>query len=128
MHWLGHPFFLPFYDIAEDQIDTPEAYRKYEEMAPITYLSSDDPAALMDYGFPNVAVESDSDLGLVVHHPLFGIALQQQMEALGLECVVQYADAARQRKLRHGGIEPVVSAAQFIKKHFEAARTNGTRK
>jgi acetyl esterase len=126
-----HPFFLPFYDIAENQIDTLEAYRKYEEMAPITYLSSDDPPALMDYGFPNVAVKSDSDLSLVVHHPLFGIALQQQMEALGLECVVQYADAATKRKIRHSGKEPVVSAAQFIKNHIESAKSavaDGVRK
>ena len=121
-----HPFFLPFYDIAEDQIDTPEAYRKYEEMAPITYLSRDDPPVLMDYGFPNVAVKSDSDLSLVVHHPLFGIALQQQMETLGLECIVQYTDAGKERKIRHGGKESVVSATQFIKNHFESAKDSAT--
>jgi acetyl esterase len=61
-----HAFFLPFYDITEDQIDTPEAYRRYEAMAPITYLTKDDPPALLLYSYANEEVTNRSSLGLVV--------------------------------------------------------------
>ena len=73
-----HAFFLPFYDITQDEIDSPKAVERYEAMAPITYLTRDDPPALMDYGRPNVPVDRNSDKSLVVHHPLFGIALKHQ--------------------------------------------------
>jgi acetyl esterase len=113
-----HPFFLPFYGITPEEIDTPDAYRLYEEMAPITYLSVDDPPALLDYSVRNIPVDAESNLNLVVHHPLFGIALQERMQRLGIECVVQYLDDAGQ-KIRHNDDAPPLAAADFIQRHFE---------
>ena len=98
------------------------AYRKYEQMAPITYLSRDDPPVWMNYTFRNVPVDRKSDLGLVVHHPLFGIDLQERMKALGLECIVQYVDPAEEKQIRHEKGKSVVTVAQFIKRHFERAK------
>ena len=117
-----HSFFLPFYGITEDQIDTPQAYRKYKEMAPITYLSADDPPAWLDYGRANVPVDKESDLGLVVHHPLFGIALKQRMDKLGIPCVVQYMDSTAGNKVRHEDERPPSTSVQFIQEQFDRAR------
>jgi hypothetical protein len=40
---------------------------------------------MMTYSYPNEPVAAESPLGLVVHHPLFGIALKREMDKLGLE-------------------------------------------
>ena len=117
-----HSFFLPFYGIEPDEIDSPQAIKKYEEMAPITHLTKDDPPVLMDYSRPNAAVDKNSDKSLVVHHPLFGIALQDQMNELGLECVVQFMDATGERKIRRRNGEPVMSRLEFIQRQFARAR------
>src|SRR5690606_37699713 len=117
-----HVFFLPFYDITQEQIDTPEAYRRYEEMAPITYLTKDDPPAMLVYSYPNTEVTKDSPLNLVVHHPKLGIALKERMDELGIECVVQYRAADGPGTIRHGSNEPPMNSVQFIRKQFEKAR------
>lgn len=114
-----HPFFLAFYDLAEDEIDTPEALRRYEQAAPITYLTEDDPPALLIYTFPNEEVTRESPVNLVVHHPKFGIALKEQMDALGIECIVQYLDGETGRTIRHGEDAPPITPVEFIRKHFE---------
>jgi hypothetical protein len=117
-----HSFFLPFYAITRDQIDTPEAHKKYEEMAPITYLTKDDPPAMLVYNLPDEEVTNESSLNVVVHHPKFGIALKEEMDKLGIECVVQYRDE-NGRTVRHGEEEPPLNSVQFIRKHFEAAQS-----
>jgi acetyl esterase/lipase len=114
-----HSFFEPFYNLQRAEADTPEAYRRYEAAAPITYLTRDDPPALLTYSYANEEVTATSNLGLVVHHPKLGIALKEQMDKLGIECVVQYR-GPEGRTLRHGGGEPV-SGVDFIRKQFERA-------
>ncbi|OHB85326.1 MAG: hypothetical protein A2V98_16355 [Planctomycetes bacterium RBG_16_64_12] len=119
-----HGFFLPFYGITAEEIDTPRAYNLYEEAAPITYVSEDDPPAWLGYSFPNVPVDETTSLGLIVHHPKFGIALKERLDALGIECIVQYADQERGRAVRHppeAGEEPV-APIEFIRKHFQQAK------
>ena len=117
-----HSFFLPFYAITPDQIDTPAAHRRYEEMAPITYLTKDDPPALLHYSFANEDVTNESNLGLVVHHPKFGIALKERMDKLGIECVVQYRDDEAGRTVRHGEEDArPVNSVEFIREQFEKA-------
>lgn len=116
-----HGFFEPFYGIKLADADTPEAYKRYEAAAPITYLTKDDPPALLIYSYPNVDVTNSSDLGLVVHHPKLGIALKEQMDKLGIECIVQYRAAEGNKTERHGGGDPV-GTVHFIKKHFAAAK------
>jgi len=108
-----HAFFLPFYGIARDEIDSPKACERYESAAPITYLSKDDAPALLSYSSADVEVDASSDIEVVVHHPKFGIALQGRMEALGLECVVTYKGQPD---------APRVAPLEFIRKHFDLAR------
>lgn len=117
-----HSFFLPFYDIKRDEIDTPEAHRRYEEMAPITYLTKDDPPAMLTYSFADEKVTKDSALNLVVHHPRFGIALKERMDELGIECIVQYRDVEGRRIIRHGEDAAPTTSVEFIRKHFEKSR------
>jgi acetyl esterase len=109
-----HDFFLPFYDIKPEEIDTEKAYKRYEEFAAITYLTKDDPPAHLSYSFADEKCDNKANLGLVVHHPRFGIALKERMDALSIECVVQY-------KGQPDGGERI-SPTAFIKKHFEKAR------
>jgi hypothetical protein len=61
---------------------------------------------------PNEDVTATSDLNLVVHHPKFGIALKEQMDKLGIDCVVEYKGQPDGKK---------VSTIEFFKKHFERA-------
>ncbi|MBI3468164.1 MAG: alpha/beta hydrolase [Planctomycetes bacterium] len=115
-----HSFFLPFYNITREEIETPRAQQLYEQMAPITYLTKDDPPAMLIYSFANEEVTKDSNLNLVVHHPRFGIALKEQMDKLGIECVVQYRDQ-QGGVVRHGENAPPITSVQFIRKQFEQA-------
>ncbi len=114
-----HSFFEPFYDLEPSEWDTPKAYARFEQAAPITYLTKEDPPALLTYSFANEEVSATSDLGLVVHHPKFGIALKEAMDKLGIECVVQYRGSKPEETLRHGGGDPI-STVDFIRKHFAA--------
>jgi len=112
-----HPFFLPFYGIRPEEIDTPAAYKRYEEAAPITYLTKDDPPAHLSYNRADEACDANSNVDLVVHHPRLGIALQQRMDRLGIECVLRY---------RGQPDPPNVEPLAFIKSHFERARQRRT--
>lgn len=104
-----HKFFMPFYDLKPGEFDTPQAYERYEKMAAVTYLTKDDPPALLTYNYVNEEVTATSNLDLVVHHPKLGFALKERMDALGVECVVATKGQA-------------ASAVDFIRKHFERAR------
>lgn len=108
-----HEFFLPFYGITKEEVDSPKALQRYEEFAPITHLTKDDPPAHLSYSFADEACTATSNLNLVVHHPRFGISLKERMDALGIECVVQY-------KGQPAGERPGPLA--FLKKQFERAR------
>ena len=92
-------------------------------MAPITYLTKDDPPAMLTYSFADEKVTKDSSLNLVVHHPRFGIALKERMDELGIECIVQYRDAGGKKVIRHGEDAAPITSLEFIRKHFEKART-----
>jgi BD-FAE len=108
-----HRFFLAFYGIQADEIDTPKAYARYEAAAPITYLTKDDPPAMLSYSYPNEEVDAKSNIELVVHHPKLGLALKQRMDQLGIECRVFY------KGMPEG---PRMSTIDFFRKHFENAR------
>jgi len=121
----NHAFFLPFYGITAEEVNSPKATARYESMAPISYLSKDDPPALLDYGRPNLPVNEKSDKSFVVHHPLFGIALKDHMDQLGIECVVQYLDPKGKKKIRHASDASTLRAVEFINKQFRVARALG---
>lgn len=100
-----HKFFMPFYDLTPGEFDTPKAHERYEKMAAITYLTKDDPPALLTYSFNNEEVTATSNLDLVVHHPKLGFALKERMDALGIECQVATKGQA-------------ASVVDFLRKHL----------
>lgn len=121
-NWERTPFFLPFYGITPDEIDTPKAYERYEEAAPITYLTKDDVPALLTYRVDNEKVTEKTSLDVIAHHPLFGIALKKEMDKLGIECVVQYRNPGASQVVQEPPADgPLISRVDFIRKHFEAA-------
>lgn len=122
-----HPFFLPFYDINADEIDSPRAYKRYDQAAPITYLSKDDPPALLYYTYPNEKVTKETPLGLIVHHPKFGIALKERCDSLGIECIVQYPERKGGRLIRHGENTAPITAVDFISRQFRKAASSTIR-
>jgi len=117
-----HPFFLPFYGIKVDEIDSPRAYELYKRAAPITYISEDDPPALLMYRYPNKEVTEETPLGLIVHHPRFGIALKEQLDNLGIECIVQYQDPKSGKVVRHEENAVPVTPVEFIRRQFNRAK------
>ena len=62
---------------------TPEQERIYEEGSAITHVSKDDPPVLLQYTYANEDVTPDTPLGVIVHHPKFGVALKEEMDKLG---------------------------------------------
>ncbi len=122
-----HPFFLPFYDIKADEIDSPRAYELYKRAAPITYVSGDDPPALLMYRYPNKEVTEETPLGLIVHHPKFGIALKERLDKLGIECIVQYKDPKSDKVVRHEENALPVAPVDFIRRQFDRAKTKRTK-
>jgi len=112
-----HEFFLPFYGITADEIDSPRARKLYEEAAAITYASADDVPILMDYNVPNEPVTEETPLGAIVHHPKFGIALKEKLDKLGVLCIVQYPD--------HPPRDQWISDFDFLAKHLGVKSDNG---
>ena len=108
-----HPFFLAFYGITTEEIDTPRAYKLYEAAAPITFLTKDDAPAMLNYTFPNNDVTDKTTVNEIVHHPKFGIALKEQMDKLGIECIVQYVGHPEGKRME---------VVDFIRKHFDLAK------
>jgi acetyl esterase/lipase len=106
-----HTFFLPFYGITRDEIDTPKAHKLYDEAAAITHLTKDDVPVLTVYGGEDVPITDETSMNVIIHHPKFGIALKERMDKLGIECIVSYPGQPDQ---------PRVSPLTFFQKHFAA--------
>ncbi len=82
-------------------------------------LSSTRSSPPSTYTYANEEVTAIGDLGLVVHHPKLGIALKEQIDKLGIECIVQYRERDGNQTIRHGGGE-TSSSLRFIQKHLES--------
>jgi acetyl esterase len=63
-----------------------EKYRLFEECSPITHVTKDAPPVLLVYNNPIDAEITNQGIG--IHHPLFGKALKEKMDALDIPCEV----------------------------------------
>jgi len=109
---LGHRSFSQMYGRREGEPeDAPRLTALYEESAPITHLSADDPPVYMVYGVTK-DVGPDTPMNALIHHPLHGLALQQRMKPLGIDCIVVYRD----------GPEPPMSATEFLIGHLKGEK------
>jgi len=123
------------YGIKPEEMDTPEARKKYEETAAITYLTKDDPAVIGWYAEsgeplkpgpnqgPNLyyadfgkELAGYDNPGKGIHHPKFGVYLQDKMRALGVDCEIKlradYPNAQNPGDLADKDI------VNFLKKHL----------
>lgn len=87
-----HPALIPFYGLKPDELDSPRAYKLYEEAAPITYLTRDDPPVFLVYNEPKGPLPADAKPGQGIHHPNFGTFLKEKMDRLRIECVLRHTD------------------------------------
>jgi acetyl esterase/lipase len=63
-----------------------EKYQLFEECSPITHVTKDAPPVLLWYSRPLDAEITNQGIG--IHHPLFGKALKEKMDALQIPCEV----------------------------------------
>lgn len=86
-----HGAFLPFFGVESlDELETPEKQAEMAEASPINHLTADDPPVWMRYSLPAERLGEDATAGEVAHHPLHGVYLKEQMDALGIEAVLIY--------------------------------------
>jgi acetyl esterase len=90
-----------------------EKYRLFEEVSAINHLTKDDPPVLLIYSRPLDAEITNQGIG--IHHALFGKALEDKMDDLGIPCEVV---AGNQRL---GGGTPT-KPIDFLKEHLGVKR------
>jgi acetyl esterase/lipase len=84
-------------------------YRLFEEVSAINHVTKDDPPALLIYSRPLDAEVTNQGIG--IHHALFGKALKEKMDGLGIPCEVIAAGK------RLGGGTPT-RPINFLKEHL----------
>jgi hypothetical protein len=76
------------FDFDPNELDRLPAakYKLFEEVSPINHVTKDAPSVLLIY---NSAINAEvTDQGIGIHHPMFGKALKEKMDALNLSCEV----------------------------------------
>jgi acetyl esterase len=112
--WVGeaaarHPALTGFYGLKADELDTPKAHKLYEQASPVTHLTKDDPPVYAWYNEAR-ALPKDPKPGNGIHHINFGLKLKEQMDRLGIECVVRHQDE---------GADPLKETVAFLAKHLK---------
>jgi hypothetical protein len=67
---------------------TEQARRRGEEISPITYLTRDDPPVFLYYA-ADLQPELPPPGPQAIHNPRFGVLLKEQMDKLGVECILR---------------------------------------
>jgi hypothetical protein len=86
-----------------------EKYKLFEEVSAIPHLTKDDPPVLLSYSSPMDAEITSEGIG--IHHPLFGKALKDKMDALHIPCELYAGNK------RIGGGTPM-RTIEFLKKYL----------
>lgn len=99
------------FDFNPNQLDDLPAgkYQLFEECSAITHVTEDAPPVLLLYNNPIDAEITNQGVG--IHHPLFGKALKEKMDALKIPCEVVAAG-----KRLDGGTP--TRPIDFLKEHF----------
>ena len=84
-------------------------YKLFDEASPIHHVTNNAPPVLLWYNNPIDAEITTQGIG--IHHPLFGKALKEKMDALKIPCEVVAAG-----KRLDGGIP--TRTIDFLKEHF----------
>ena len=118
--WVGeaaarHPALQGFYGLKDDELDSPEAHKLYDEASPINYLTADDPPVFLFYNEPDAPLPVNAPAGTGIHHPNFGKKLKQKMDALKIECVLKH-----QEDYRRDGGNLSEDMVKFLQRHFRS--------
>jgi|GEM_PF-1191497 len=99
------------FDADLDRLDdlSGEKYKLFEEVSAIHHLTKDDPPVLLSYSSPMDA--EITNMGIGIHHPLFGKVLKEKMDELGIPCELYAGNR------RIGGGTPM-KTIDFLKLHF----------
>lgn len=109
-----HPALKGFYGLKAEEFETPEALKLFEQAAPITWLTSDDPPVYAYYYEPKGPLPPDAKPGQGIHHPNFGKHLKEAMDKLNIRCVVSHKD---------DGADGDREMAEFFRECFEKKLT-----
>ncbi len=92
-------FFGPLFGVNPKDLDhlPPEKYRLFEEVSPINHVTRDDPPVLLIYGSGLDAPVTDLSVG--IHHPRFGKALKDKLDALGVPCELVLTNTGNESKV-----------------------------
>ncbi|MDP7034856.1 MAG: alpha/beta hydrolase [Planctomycetota bacterium] len=99
-----------------------DAYRKefrgrIRECAPITHLSPDDPPVYLQHSAPLQEIRSRNYPGGLIHCPLFGVRLAEELDSMGIEHVLVI-----QRETHGTGRDPYGSLSSFLAAQLLTAR------
>jgi acetyl esterase/lipase len=89
----SHPSTLGFYGISSlDELQTVENKQKIYEASAINFVTQDDPPVFLDYNgdLTPTPLPEDTDMGIIIHHPIFGKVFKDKMDEAGVECVFHY--------------------------------------
>ena len=109
-----HSALPTLYGLKPNELDTPKAYKMYEEASAINFLTADDPPAYLFYSEDKGPLPPNAAPGQGIHHPNFGVVLKEKMDALKIECVLRHRDDLAGKP----GANPQIEAAEFFKKHL----------
>ena len=112
--WVGdaaaqHAALRSMYGLKPDEVNTPKAYKLYEAAAPINYLTKNAPPVYASYIEPRGPLPANARPGYGIHHINFGLKLKEQMDKLGIECIVRHLDE---------GAKPGPETIEFFARHL----------
>lgn len=114
-----HPALLPFYGLKPGEEDTPRAHKLFEQASPITYLNRGDPPVYMFFGEPKGPLPPDAKPGEGIHHPNFGLVLKQEMDKLGIECILRHMDDFPRKSREEIDRLRIEETLKFLQKHLQ---------
>jgi acetyl esterase len=80
-----------FYGLKPGEENSERAHKLYEAASPINYATADDPPVWMHYREAKGRLPDDAQPGKGGHHPNFGYSLKDNLDKLGVGCIVRHA-------------------------------------
>jgi hypothetical protein len=111
---IANPAFPKLYGLKREEMDSERAYNLYEEVSSTALLNQEAAPVFLYYSMPNQPVTHKTPQGERMHHPAFGFYLKEQMDKIGVECVMRLKDD-------YGGNPGPLwhrEMVQFFVKHF----------
>ncbi len=83
-----HSSYVKLYGISAEEAMTREVEKRIKAMSAWDLVSKDDPPALLVYTgalSESMPLPADTSSGVIIHHPFFGKALKERLDAAGVE-------------------------------------------